>query len=71
MKSPLPANNCRDGIVDAFSIPPGSFSALDLIIIVMLLMFFVLIILFMFGVTAFLVAVIDNVIGATGIIVVS
>lgn len=34
-------------------------------------MFFVLIILFMFGVTAFLVVVIDNVIVVTGIIVVS
>jgi hypothetical protein len=72
-KHPLiPVSNCRPGIVDAaFSIAPEAFSALDLIIVVMLLMFFVLIIFLMFVVMVFLVVVIDTVVVVTGIIVVA
>ena len=62
-----------DGIVDAFSIPPEAFSALDLIIVVMLLMFFVLLILLilLMFVVVFLVVVIDTVIAVIRIIVVA
>ena len=70
MKNPSQRTIVEDGIVDAFWIPPGSFLALDLIIIVMLPMFFVLYPFYVWG-DGFLVVVIDNVIVVTGIMVVS